>query len=91
MRTVNGEGAHSTPYKLHAFSIVPPLPPGEGQGVRLRRASLRLSRHPLKYPETPLANPRPAGSCKIGAPFSVYIYRTKKVLTAGSLEEMGLA
>jgi hypothetical protein len=53
MRTVNGEDAHSTPYKLHAFSIVPPLPPGEGQGVRLRRASRRLSRHPLRHDVTP--------------------------------------
>src|SRR4051812_40061713 len=45
VRTVTDvEGAHSAPYKLHPFSQVPPLPPGEGPGVRLRRAHRQRNR-----------------------------------------------
>src|SRR6185295_4653626 len=55
-RTVTDvEGAHSAPYKLHLLSQVPPLPPGEGPGVRLRRVYRRAATPPPE--STPPAAP----------------------------------
>src|SRR3954469_23635446 len=63
VRTVTDvEGAHSAPYKLHPFSQVPPLPPGEGPGVRSRRAGRRIqlgSLEALSLPRAPTQRLRP--------------------------------